>query len=73
MIDSHFKLIRQVIYDQKKEHKDREIGKADFKDKKIEKVIVNAINLEFQNDPDLKFDDQNEYTYAKKLKMLEKY
>ena len=67
VIDEHFKLIEDVIFEEKEEKRDRDIektfGKEDYR-QRIEQMIIEA---KFRDDPDLKFET---YTFDKKLQEL---
>lgn len=67
VIDNHFELIKDVIWEEKEEKRDRDIEKTFSKEDYRQKIDQMIIEAKFKNDPDLKFEDPKIYTYPKKL------
>lgn len=70
VIDAHFEFIKPAIVEEAEERRDREIEKTFAKEDYRQKIDQRLIEHKFANNPDLKFDDPNYYTSAKKLEQL---
>jgi len=61
---------RRTTGEEAEERRDREIEKTFAKEDYRQKIDQRLIEHKFANNPDLKFDDPNYYTSAKKLEQL---
>jgi hypothetical protein len=67
VIDTHFEFIKSTIVEEAEERRDRDIEKTFAKEDYRQKIDQRLIEHKFANNPDLKFDDANYYTFLKKI------
>jgi len=71
VIEKHFMMIKTHIKNEKEERKERDIVKAnELEEEVLRKIKIIEIEKNFLEDPDLKFDDPEVYTFHKKLEQL---
>ena len=67
VIEKHFQMIKEVIQREKEEKKERDLIKAQQQEDVLRKYKESEIERNFKMDEDLMFDNEEIYTYQKKL------
>lgn len=70
VIDGHFEMIKDSILKYRLSLRDREIEQSFAKEVYRQRIDQAISEVQFNKDPDLRFDDNEHYTYARKLEKL---